>query len=346
MNDMAESYFSRTIYPRESTSIGDDTFAFDFDYTKPDDVKVSIDGNDYLYFTLLDASTVKLDTPLTEAVDLAVYRSTFLNNRAVDFVNAAELSESDLDDSANQVFFAMQEAYDLARDSIKPSPDGSFSLGGRPLKDVGIPLEDDWAATKGYVDGKTPRLESIRDETAGIRDETAVIRDNTDSIRNSTNSLRLQTLGYRDTTLGYRNDTLSFRNTAEQHRDDTLSFKQAADGSKVDAAGYAATASTILVALQGDQVQYTSAAISASVQAQGSGSYHLNDGVTLTLPDAGALLEGATLRVTTDIGSKPSVKVPDASSLDIETTKGNDTEVILDGNVEFIFIFKTTHWEV
>jgi hypothetical protein len=50
--------------------------------------------------------------------------------------------------------------------------------------------------------------------------------------------------------------------------------------------------------------------------------------------------------VTTDIGSKPSVKVPDASSLDIETKTGNDTEVILDGNVEFIFIFKTTHWEV
>lgn len=361
---MAESYFSRTIYPREVTSTGDDTFSFDFDYISPDDVRVSIDGNDYLDFTLVDASTVKLDTPLTEPVDLAVYRSTFLQSRAVDFVNAAELSEKDLDNSANQVFFAMQEAYDLARDSIKPSPDGSFSLGGRPLKDVGLPLEDDWAATKGYVDSKTPQLEAIRDETAGLRDETVSLRDDTQqikndavsqttAIRNQTSQIKGETDSLRLITKGYMDDTEAFMDTAEAHRNSAAVYANDSEvyslqslSYRADAAGHAQDAREILDVLQGDQVQYTSLVIGTDYQAQTSGSYHIRRDLVLTLPDAANFIAGASIRVTTAHGTKPTVKVPDGSGLHIQTTKGNDTEVILDGNVEFIFIYKETHWEV
>lgn len=81
-----------------------------------------------------------------------MFRDTFLESRVVDFVNAAELTEKDLDDSADQVFYAMQEAYDLARDSIKPQPDGSFSMSDRRLKDLAFPLLPTDGANRQYVD--------------------------------------------------------------------------------------------------------------------------------------------------------------------------------------------------
>lgn len=149
---MAESYYSRTIY--DKTSLGDDTFIFDFDYVSQRDVHVSIDGNETYDFEFLDTHTVKLHTPLKGGEVVTVFRNTFLETRTVDFVNAAELTEKDLDDSADQVFYAMQEAYDLARDSIKPQPDGSFSMSNRPLKEVADPQNPTDAANRNYVDAQ------------------------------------------------------------------------------------------------------------------------------------------------------------------------------------------------
>lgn len=168
---MAESYFSRTIYP--DALLGDDTFPFDFAYVNQSDVHISIDGNETLDFTFIDSNTIKLNTPLTANAVVTIYRETFLDSRVVDFQNAAELTEKDLDDSANQVFYATQEAYDIAADSIKPLPDGTFSLSGRRLKDLAYPEAATDGANRKYVDDQYGINSTLRDDLTNDKNSAA-----------------------------------------------------------------------------------------------------------------------------------------------------------------------------
>lgn len=146
------AYYAKTLYPDRGD--GESVFSLDFSYSNQDDVIVTVNGIETLDYVWTTASTITLNTPTTSGDDVAIFRRTNLANRSVDFENAAELTEADLDASAQQVFDAMQEVYDLAVDSIKPNPDGSFSMSGRNLREVADPDVATDAATKGYVDSR------------------------------------------------------------------------------------------------------------------------------------------------------------------------------------------------
>jgi len=267
---MAESYFSRTIYTKNDTETGDDTFVFDFEYISEDDVKVSINGLEEFGFSFVDAATIKLDNALTEPADITVYRNTFLQHRAVDFVNAAELSERDLDDSANQVFYAMQEAYDLARDSVKPEPDGSFSMIDRRLKDLAYPQVNTDAANRQYVDDQYGINSDLRDSISQDKDAAAasaqssadsalaalnaetnvnILEDETQVAKNaavsardvasnqSQNAITAATEAY-----NYTAQVESRVSDAESARDDAQTAKAQAENAETGAAGFEAKA--------------------------------------------------------------------------------------------------------
>ncbi|WP_274012016.1 phage tail fiber protein [Vibrio parahaemolyticus] len=145
-------YLSRVHYDAKA---GEHQFAVTFQYNDLETVRVLRDAVELEYLTdyfYPSTHIVQLNEPLKADARITIRRETPLEERAVDFVNAAELTEADLDASANQVFFAMQEAYDNSLDSLKPEDDGSMSLSGKRLTNVGDPYYEKDAANKRYVD--------------------------------------------------------------------------------------------------------------------------------------------------------------------------------------------------
>lgn len=144
-------YYARTVY--RDVAAGETNFDLDFQYSDALTVSVEVDGSS-VGFSWLNDATVILDQATAGGETVIIKRTTDLNERSVDFANAAELNEEDLDKSAQQVFDAMQEIADIASDSLTPQPDGSLSLGGRLLRDLADPLLDTDAVTKQYVDAR------------------------------------------------------------------------------------------------------------------------------------------------------------------------------------------------
>ena len=169
-------YYSKTVYI--DSAGGESVFALDFDYQNQDDVVVTINGVETTDFTWTSASTISLNTPTTSGDDIALFRRTDLANRSVDFINAAELTEADLDASAQQVFDAMQEVKDVAADSFTPQPDGSLSLGDRKLLDVADPTLPSDAANKRYVDGVLTSNAAFVTQAEAARDAASVSEAN------------------------------------------------------------------------------------------------------------------------------------------------------------------------
>lgn len=164
-------YYAKTVY-LDATQ-GETTFSIDFEYQSQDDVVVTINGVETTDFTWSSPSTISLNTGTTSGDDVTIARRTNLATRSVDFQNAAELTEADLDASAEQVFNAVQEALDTVADSFTPRPDGSLSLDGRKLADVGAPEQDNDAVNKIYVDTKLVTNEALRDQTLTYRNDAA-----------------------------------------------------------------------------------------------------------------------------------------------------------------------------
>jgi hypothetical protein len=98
------------------------TFPISFDWIYASDVVVTVDGftrvngTDY---TIVNKNVVFTTAPSTGTV-VKVARSSNLASRNVDFVNGSRLDESDLDNSAKQLFYLIQEIKDQTDDlSVK-----------------------------------------------------------------------------------------------------------------------------------------------------------------------------------------------------------------------------------
>jgi hypothetical protein len=119
------------------TYVGDGStasFAVPFSSLDATDVKVYVDGVAASHIN--NDSTVLLDVaPDVDAVVL-VQRETALASRIVDFQNAALLDEADLDLSADQVFYAAQEAQDKVADSMNKGLGVSYDADGNKVINI------------------------------------------------------------------------------------------------------------------------------------------------------------------------------------------------------------------
>jgi hypothetical protein len=94
------------------------TFPISFDWIYASDVVVTVDGftrvngTDY---TIVNKNVVFTTAPSNGTV-VKVARSSNLASRNVDFVNGSRLDESDLDNSAKQLFYLIQEIKDQTDD--------------------------------------------------------------------------------------------------------------------------------------------------------------------------------------------------------------------------------------
>lgn len=125
------AFYARDTYPSFS---GTGPLSVSFSYLDEAHVHVYVD-NVEVSFTWLTSSTIQLDAAVVD-LDVVIARTTPLDVRVVDFQNAAQLSEKELDDSADQVFYTAQESSDLVQDIVSLEPDASLSMGGAKIHDM------------------------------------------------------------------------------------------------------------------------------------------------------------------------------------------------------------------
>ena len=144
--------FARDQY---TASAAQTDFTISYPYQAEEDIVVTVDGvtqtqgggSDYIFST---STTIQFNSGLTGGEIVILRRSTSQNARDVDFT-AGPLTETDLDNSAIQMFYMAQEAIDQANLSITQGADGQWDAQDLIIRDVADPVELQDAATLNYV---------------------------------------------------------------------------------------------------------------------------------------------------------------------------------------------------
>ena len=129
--------------------------AFSFPYLNQTDIGVTVDGVTQTLTTHWSFATTQSivfgSHPANGAV-IRISRTTPSATRVVDFQDGSVLSEADLDNSADQIFFIAQEAADTAAQSIILDTDGKWEAQSKPIKNVTNPTNAQDAVTKNYLE--------------------------------------------------------------------------------------------------------------------------------------------------------------------------------------------------
>ena len=160
----------------EITSNGQSSqsLSFSFDYLNQSDISVYVDGvlksrpSEWDFTTTTTISFVS--HPASGAV-IRIERNTPATTRNVDFQDGSVLSEADLDNSADQIFFIAQEASDTADSAITVTPDGKWDAQNRVIKNVADPVNNSDAVNKQFISTNLPNITTV----AGIATDVTTV---------------------------------------------------------------------------------------------------------------------------------------------------------------------------
>jgi len=140
----------------QNTYTGDGStvlFSFTFEYLNDTEVRVSVNGVNTTEFTLVNATTVQMNTAPANGALVRIYRVTDIEEPIVTYNAGSAIRARDLNDNESQLLNAVQEldAYSVFADGSKPLA-GDLDANGYQISNLGAPNVDSNAATKGYVD--------------------------------------------------------------------------------------------------------------------------------------------------------------------------------------------------
>ena len=127
-------------------------FDITFSYIDTTHIKVFIDNVEDTSFTFVNTSRIQTSTTPSNGAIVKIERQTPTNARLVDFQDGSVLTETDLDKSANQNFFIVQENVDDIADRLGKDNSGIFDAGNTRIKNVANPTADQDAVTKNYLE--------------------------------------------------------------------------------------------------------------------------------------------------------------------------------------------------
>lgn len=127
-------------------------FSFTFPYVSQSHVTVKV-ATVNTAFTWVNATTIQLATAPASGVAIEVRRTTPKLTALVNFVDAAVLTEADLDTNTQQLLYISQEAFDTAATALLLDTDGHYTAGGLRIKNVATPTTGTDAANRDYVVG-------------------------------------------------------------------------------------------------------------------------------------------------------------------------------------------------
>ena len=126
-------------------------YAITWEYLDSTHVKAYLDGVATTSFTI-SSSTVTFNSAPTNGAIIRIERETPLTARLVDFQDGSVLTESDLDKSANQNFFAVQEFSDDASNYLQLGTDDKYNANSKVIKNVANPVDNNDAVNKTYLE--------------------------------------------------------------------------------------------------------------------------------------------------------------------------------------------------
>ena len=150
--------YSYTTYTVDSTTAVSKTFALGFNYLRTSHITTSVGGTAEEDFTVDDtASTLTFGSTVTLEVGntVTLTRTTpkTKSTRVVDFTDGSILSQDDLDDSALQLLYISQEAFDVGDDTLgKDTEDGQWDARSLRIKNVAAPSAGTDAARQIDID--------------------------------------------------------------------------------------------------------------------------------------------------------------------------------------------------
>jgi hypothetical protein len=129
-------------------------FTFDKGYIQQSDVAVYLDGvlqTLTTHYTWFNDTTIQFLSPPALDVVVLIERSTENTSRLVDFQDAANLTEADLDLNSDQMFYLAQESQDDFTDNaMTRDTDNKWDANSLVIKNVADPTNDQDAATLAY----------------------------------------------------------------------------------------------------------------------------------------------------------------------------------------------------
>lgn len=125
------TFLSKTVYTANGTS---NNFSLSFPYLEQTDVQVFV-NNSVVAFSWLSTSTVQLGSTPTAGASVRIQRFTPITQPKVDYADGSTLSGDDLNLSARQALFALQEQVDAFADLTAAFGAVSMGSGNLPAVD-------------------------------------------------------------------------------------------------------------------------------------------------------------------------------------------------------------------
>ena len=127
-------------------------FDVTFSYIEQSHVKVYLNNVEDTSFTWVNSSRIQTSTTPANTVIVKIERTTPTASRLVDFADGSVLTESDLDKSANQNFFTVQENLDDISDCLKKDNSGVYDAGSVRIINVADATATNDAVSKNYLE--------------------------------------------------------------------------------------------------------------------------------------------------------------------------------------------------
>ena len=140
--------YAPLVYPGDGVTTD---FAVTWNYLSPADVKVAVAGVD-ASFTFLSANLIKVLPAPTGIVKIT--RQTASEARSVIFPNVASLTATQLNKSADQLFYLAEEANAVANEALFLDAEDAFNAGGKRITNIADPTEANDAATLGFIESR------------------------------------------------------------------------------------------------------------------------------------------------------------------------------------------------
>lgn len=127
-------------------------FSFTFPYISRAHITVAVAGVNTA-FTWVNDSTIQLASAPANGVVVEIRRTTPKVTALVNFVDAAVLTEADLDTNTQQLLYIAQEAFDASDSALTLASDGTYDAEGVRIKNVATPTVGTDAVNRDYVVG-------------------------------------------------------------------------------------------------------------------------------------------------------------------------------------------------
>ena len=126
-------------------------FDITFSYIDSTHVKVFVNNVEDTNFTFVTTTRIQTSSTPTNGQVVKIERQTPTSARLVDFQDGSVLTETDLDKSANQNFFIVQENADDIADKLGKNNAGLFDGDNKRITNVADPIDNSDVVTKSFL---------------------------------------------------------------------------------------------------------------------------------------------------------------------------------------------------